>query len=87
MCPRGDLNPETRAFSPVLRLSTQAGEKSPVRGFHAAMVAGALRLPSSDSSAAGSGSHAARGPESVKCKVHSGGVPPGPGVAGVACAA
>jgi hypothetical protein len=26
MCPRGDLNPETRAFSPVLRLSTQGGE-------------------------------------------------------------
>jgi hypothetical protein len=36
--------PETRAFfSPILRLSTQAGEKSSVRGFHAAMVAGALR--------------------------------------------
>jgi hypothetical protein len=33
------LNPETRAFSPILRLSTQMGEKSPVRGFHALMLA------------------------------------------------
>jgi hypothetical protein len=66
LCPRGDLNPETRAFSPVLRLSTQAGEKSPVLGFHAAMLAGALWLPSSVSSAAGSSSRAARGPEFVK---------------------
>jgi hypothetical protein len=32
---RRDLNPHTRAFSPILCLSTQVGEKSPVRGFHA----------------------------------------------------
>ena len=38
-CPRGDLNPETRAFSPILRLSTQVREKSPIRGFHAFMLA------------------------------------------------
>ena len=42
-----DLNPERRAFSPILRLSTQVGEKSPVRGFHAAMVAG--RFPKASS--------------------------------------
>jgi hypothetical protein len=47
LCPRGDLNPETRAFSPILRLSTQAGEKSPVRVCHAAMLAGASRIASS----------------------------------------
>jgi hypothetical protein len=41
LCPRGDLNTQIRAFSPVLRLSTQAGEKSRVRGFHALMLAGA----------------------------------------------
>jgi hypothetical protein len=40
MCPRGDLNPKTRAFSRILRLSTQMGEKSRVRGFHANTVAG-----------------------------------------------
>jgi hypothetical protein len=85
-CPRGDLNPQSRAFSPVLRLSTQAGEKSPVLGFHAAMVVGALPLPSSVSSAAGSSRRAARGPEFAKVQGHCGGVPPGPGVAGgVAC--
>ena len=31
----------------ILRLSTQVGEESPVRGFHAATVAGTLRLASS----------------------------------------
>jgi hypothetical protein len=36
----GDLNPEVRAFSPILRLSTQVGEKSPVRGVHANLLAG-----------------------------------------------
>ena len=46
-CPRGDLNPEVRAFSPILRLSTQMGEKSPVRGFHANMIAGLLQPVSS----------------------------------------
>jgi hypothetical protein len=35
-----DLNPQSRAFSPILRLNTQAGEKSRVRGFHALMLAG-----------------------------------------------
>src|SRR5260370_31858297 len=35
-----DLDPEAGAFSPILRLSPQSGEKSPVRGFHVAMVAG-----------------------------------------------
>ena len=39
MCPRGDLNPQSRAFSPIPRLNTQVGEKSPVRGFHALMLA------------------------------------------------
>jgi hypothetical protein len=37
-CPR-DLNPHARAFSPILRLSPQPGEKSPVRGFHASRLA------------------------------------------------
>ena len=37
-CPRGDLNPNPRAFSPILRLTTQVGEKSPVRGFHVLMI-------------------------------------------------
>jgi hypothetical protein len=46
-CPRGDLNPERRAISPILRLSTQVGEKSPSRGFHAAMVASEPRTASS----------------------------------------
>jgi hypothetical protein len=36
----GDLNTQSRAFSPILRLNTQLGEKSPVRGFHALMLAG-----------------------------------------------
>jgi hypothetical protein len=40
MCPRGDLNTQSRAFSPILRLNTQMGEKSRVRGFHALMLAG-----------------------------------------------
>jgi hypothetical protein len=39
-CPRGDLNPQSRAFSPIPRLNTQMGEKSRVRGFHALMLAG-----------------------------------------------
>jgi hypothetical protein len=47
LCPRGDLNPESRAFSPILRLNTQIGEKSPVRGFHANMLTGVPRLVSS----------------------------------------
>ena len=42
-CPRGDLNPHGRAFSPILRLNTQVGEKSPSWGFHAASIAGAPR--------------------------------------------
>jgi hypothetical protein len=40
MCPRGDLNPDRRAFSPIPRLNTQVGEKSPVWGFHELMLAG-----------------------------------------------
>jgi hypothetical protein len=44
---RWDLNPRSRAFSPIPRLSTQDGEKSPGWGFHAAMVAGAPWLASS----------------------------------------
>jgi hypothetical protein len=47
MCPRGDLNPEGRAFSPIPRLSTQMGEKSPSWGFHAARIAGVPRPASS----------------------------------------
>jgi hypothetical protein len=47
LCPRGDLDTQSRAFSPVLRLNTQVGEKSPVRGFHALMPAGAPRPVSS----------------------------------------
>jgi hypothetical protein len=43
----GDLNPESGAFSPILRLSTQMGEKSPVRGFHANVIAGAPQSVSS----------------------------------------
>jgi hypothetical protein len=46
MCPRGDLNPEVRAFSPILRLSTQMGEKFPVRGVHANILAATPRLAS-----------------------------------------
>jgi hypothetical protein len=42
MCPR-DLNPETRAFPPIPRLSTQVGEKSPSWGFHAISISGASR--------------------------------------------
>ena len=41
---RRDLNPHTRAFSPILCLSTQVGEKSPSWGFHAATVTGAACL-------------------------------------------
>jgi hypothetical protein len=41
------LNTQSRAFSPILRLNTQMGEKSPVRGFHALMLAGAPRPVSS----------------------------------------
>lgn len=33
-----DLNPDPRAFSPILRLTTQVGEKSPVRGSHVPTV-------------------------------------------------
>jgi hypothetical protein len=51
------LNPETRAFSPIPRLSTQVGEKSLVQGFHAAMVAGAP--PPVSSELAGCGVNAA----------------------------
>jgi hypothetical protein len=43
----GDLNPHDRAFSPILCLSTQVGEKSPSWGFHAAKLAGGNRLVSS----------------------------------------
>jgi hypothetical protein len=43
----GDLNPQSRAFSPILRLSTQEGEKSLVRGFHALMLTGSPELVSS----------------------------------------
>jgi hypothetical protein len=57
MCPRGDLNTQSRAFSPVLRLNTQVGEKSRVRGFHALMLAGAPEPVSSG--LAGRGSRAA----------------------------
>ena len=42
-----DLNPRIRAFSPILCLTTQVGEKSLSWGFHAAMVTGAVRLVSS----------------------------------------
>ena len=41
------MNPRTRAFSPILCLSTQVGEKSPSWGFHAVMVTGTARLVSS----------------------------------------
>lgn len=41
------MNPHIRAFSPILCLSTQVGEKSPSWGFHPAMVTGAARLVSS----------------------------------------
>ena len=44
---RRDLNPHTRAFSPISCLSTQVGEKSPSWGFHAFMVAGTCQLASS----------------------------------------
>ena len=47
LCPREDLNTQSRAFSPILRLNTQLGEKSPVWGFHALMLAGALDSVSS----------------------------------------
>jgi hypothetical protein len=47
MCPRGDLNPETGEISLDLGLNSKTGEKSPDRGVHAAMVAGAARLASS----------------------------------------
>jgi hypothetical protein len=47
MCPRGDLNPETGEISLHLDLNSKAGEESPVRGFHANIVAGAPRLASS----------------------------------------
>src|SRR6266567_6289599 len=57
----GDLNPETRAFSPVPRLSTQVGEKSPVRGFHALMLAGAPEPVSSGLAGCGPGSRAPPG--------------------------
>jgi hypothetical protein len=69
LCPRGDLNAQTRAFSPVLRLSTQAGEKSRVRGFHALMLAVWARPVSSGSRrrglpgpSAGAGDALATGP-------------------------
>jgi hypothetical protein len=42
-----DLNTQSRAISPILRLNTQVGEKSPVRGFHALMLAGTHRPVSS----------------------------------------
>jgi hypothetical protein len=40
LCPRGDLNPETGEISLNLDLNSKAGEKSPDRGVHAAIVAG-----------------------------------------------
>jgi hypothetical protein len=36
---RRDSKAQTRAFSLILRLSTQAGEKSRIRGFHALVLA------------------------------------------------
>ena len=51
----GGLERTNPRFFPILRLSTQVGEKSPVRVCHAAMLAGALRLPSSAASTAGPG--------------------------------
>ena len=56
----GGLEPGNPRVFPGSALEYAGGEKSPVRGFHAAMVAGALRLLSSISSAAGSSSRAAR---------------------------
>jgi hypothetical protein len=41
MCPRGDLNPETGEISLNLDLNSKTGEKSPVRGTHANMLADA----------------------------------------------
>jgi hypothetical protein len=48
MCPRGDLNPETGEISLNLDLNTKTGEKSPVRGVHALIVASAPRPESSE---------------------------------------
>jgi hypothetical protein len=50
-----DLNTQSRAFSPILRLSTQVGEKSRVRGFHALMLAATPRPVSSRIRRAGRG--------------------------------
>ncbi len=47
MCPRGDLNPEIGEISLDLDLNSKTGEKSPDRGVHAGIVAGAPRLASS----------------------------------------
>ena len=51
----GGLESGKARIFPILRLSTQAGEKSPVRGFHAAMVAGAHQFSSSQVSCLGCG--------------------------------
>ena len=42
-----DLNPETGEISLHLGLNSKTGEKSPDRGVHVAMVAGAVWLASS----------------------------------------
>jgi hypothetical protein len=45
-CVRGDLKPETGEISLITDLNSKAGEESPDRGFHAAMVAGVPGLAS-----------------------------------------
>ncbi len=47
LCPRGDLNPEIGEISLITDLNSKTGEKSPDRGVHAVIVAGAPRLASS----------------------------------------
>jgi hypothetical protein len=75
---RGDLNPKSRAFSPILRLNTQVGEKSPVRGFHALMVAATPRPVSSGLADCGAGAGCAGAATDVTAArmAKSAGVPP-----------
>ena len=70
------MNPHRRAFSPIPRLNTQVGEKSPVRGFHALMLAAApwpvssrtRRVPASRSPGAGAGDARWRLPRRGNCR-------------------